>query len=65
MPDPKDDRVSKTYQDDSGTWITEDYGRPCEAISEEIEEKIKEYEEVQKIESEEDQEIQEPEETED
>lgn len=52
MPEPKDDRVSKTYQDESGDWVTEDYGVPREATTEEIEEKLEEYEEAQQTEDE-------------
>lgn len=49
MSDPKkDERESKTYQEDDGKWVTEDYGRPREATSEEIEDKLQEYKDAQK-----------------
>ncbi len=48
MPEPKDDRVSKTYQEPDGDWVTEDYGRVREATSEEIEEKLEEYEQAER-----------------
>lgn len=47
MPEPKDEQA-KTYQNESGEWVTDEYGRTREATSEEVEEKLEEYEEAEK-----------------